>query len=116
MANDTDTTTIRVSKAAHREARERKERAGQEWEEYLLDENRGRPDPEAVAAELAEHLAPVTTAEREDMATAMNAVEEADDADDADDCPECGGTLVHYLGRETRTCADCGTTVAHDND
>jgi hypothetical protein len=48
--------TIRVPESTFEEAKERKNEAGQTWAEYLLDENRGRADPESVASSLAVEL------------------------------------------------------------
>lgn len=110
-----DETTIRVTKAAHREARERKPDS-MTWGEWLTDDARGYPDADAIAEALAARLSCLHAGD--DAATLADALGDGDDGDDSGGgCPECGGgPVVHDLGREQRTCAECGATVAHDND
>jgi rubrerythrin len=105
---ETEHTTIRVTKAAHQQASERKP-DHMTWSEWITDERRGYPDADAVAAALAERVDCLRLDDADTAEPSMDDLEDHfDDAYDASACPDCGYELTEALGEANPVCPACG--------
>lgn len=121
--DDVEYTTIRITKAEHQQANERRKAAGMDWGDWITDDGRGRSDlsredvEDAVRDVLAERNPPGMDIQTRDVDGDEN-LNQQTDPDDGDslvktedgrpeECPECGDEIPEQLGGGV-VCVSCG--------